>query len=116
MSHQKSLQMGLGQAIKQLVTVEFARRMGYHHLPEAALREQDMLIQALDHYVLPLMVDCDDTDEAEPAISIEQPRFTQAAETSCCRIVRSTEDAANPRTAHSVESDNQISVVRSSRR
>lgn len=87
----KHLQMGLGQAVRQLVEVEFARRMGYHGEPEAAKKERQMLLDALDSYTLQLGIDCD--DGAAGLISESAPNFTQAAVVSCCRIVRSSQDA-----------------------
>ena len=79
---QKTLQMGLGEAIQRLMRVELMRQNGYSKVPEQLSAERDMIVAALNTHQLDLGFDCD-ADGVPDTVDI----FKQAAETSCCRIV-----------------------------
>jgi hypothetical protein len=79
---QKSLQMGLGEAIQRLMRVELLRQKGFSAVPEQLAAERDMIVAALNTHQLDLGFDCN-SDGAPDDVSI----FAKSAETSCCRIV-----------------------------
>lgn len=79
---QKTLQMGLGEAIQRLMRVELLRQNGYSKVPDQLVAERDMIVAALNTHQLDLGFDCD-ADGAPDDVSI----FAKSAETSCCRIV-----------------------------
>ena len=79
---QKTLRMGLGEAIQRLMRVELMRQNGYSKVPEQLAAERDMIVSALNTHQLDLGFDCND-DGAPDDVSI----FARSAETSCCRIV-----------------------------
>jgi hypothetical protein len=79
---QKTLKMGLGEAIQRLMRVELMRQNGYSKVPEQLSAERDMIVAALNTHQLDLGFDCD-ADGVPDTVDI----FKQAAETSCCRIV-----------------------------
>ena len=79
---EKTLQMGLGEAIQRLMRVELMRQNGYSKVPEQLAAERDLIVAALNTHQLDLGFDCD-ADGVPDTVEI----FKQAAETSCCRIV-----------------------------
>lgn len=79
---QKTLHMGLGEAIQRLMRVELLRQNGYSKVPEQLSAERDMIVAALNTHQLDLGFDCND-DGAPDDVSI----FARSAETSCCRIL-----------------------------
>jgi hypothetical protein len=86
---QKTMQMGLGEAIQRLMRVELLRQKGFTSVPEQLAAERDMIVAALNTHQLDLGFDCD-TDGVPDTVEI----FKQAAETSCCRIVPSDSSRA----------------------
>jgi len=81
-ARQLKMSVGLGDAIKRVISVELRYAHGHSAVPEALLEERDMLVAALNQIPLDLGFNCDGSDVPE---SIEI--FRTAAETSCCRIV-----------------------------
>lgn len=81
---QKTLQMGLGEAIQRLMRVELLRQNGFSKVPEQLATERDLIVAALNTHQLNLGFDCN-ADGVPDTVEI----FKQAAETSCCRIVPS---------------------------
>jgi hypothetical protein len=79
---QKTLQMGLGEAIQRLMRVELMRQKGFSAVHEQLNAERDMIVAALNTHQLNLGFDCDG-DGAPDTVEI----FQKSAETSCCRIV-----------------------------
>ena len=76
------VKMGVGEAIKRLLTVEFRYRQGTAALPEAMIQERDMIISALNQFELNLGFDCN-SDGVPDTVEI----FEQSAMTSCCRLL-----------------------------
>lgn len=72
--------MGLGEAIKRLVTIEFQFRIGQRS--QILLDERDLLLKAMDHLQIELGFDCDE-DGLPDNVEI----FQKAAATSCCRLM-----------------------------
>ena len=79
---QKTLHMGLGEAIQRLLRVELFLQKGITNVPETLRAERQMIIDALNTHRLDLGFDCND-DGAPDDVSI----FARSAETSCCRIL-----------------------------
>jgi len=79
---QKTLHMGLGEAIQRLMRVELLRQKGLSAVPEQLVAERDMIVAALNTHQLDLGFDCN-MDGVPDDVSI----FAKSAETSCCRIV-----------------------------
>lgn len=78
----QEIKMGVGDAVKRLIAVEFRVRQGLAAIPETELRERDMIINALNQYQLSLGFDC--TGDGVPDdVSI----FEHSAATSCCRLL-----------------------------
>ena len=86
---QKTLKMGLGEAIQRLMRVELMRQKGFSSVPEQLSAERDMIVAALNTHQLNLGFDCDG-DGAPDTVEI----FQKSAETSCCRIVPSDSSRA----------------------
>lgn len=78
---QKTMQMGLGEAIQRLMQVELLRTRGLVAVPAEARAERDLIIEALNTHLLDLGFDCD-MDGVPDSVQI----FAQSAKTSCCRI------------------------------
>jgi hypothetical protein len=78
----KIIKLGLGEAVQRLIRVELAAAMGVRLMPEA-LAEANMLRDTLNQYDLEIAFDCND-DGVPDTVEIYQ----QAAETSCCRLVK----------------------------
>ena len=76
----KFVQMGVGEAIKRLITVEMRYRNGA--AGQEALDERDLIIEALDQFQLNIGFDCDGDGIAD-TVEI----FEQSAASSCCRIL-----------------------------
>lgn len=79
---QKSLSMGLGEAIQRLMRVELLLQTGLAVIPEATKAERQLILDALNTSKLDLGFDCD-SDGVPDDVAI----FAKSAETSCCRIV-----------------------------
>lgn len=79
---EKTLQMGLGEAIQRLMRVELLRQKGFSAVPEQLVAERDLIVAALNTQKLDLGFDCD-MDGVPDDVSI----FAKSAETSCCRIL-----------------------------
>lgn len=82
LKHHQQVRLGLGEAIRRLVHVEFRYRQGIHAVPEVLLEERDLLTSALNQFELELGFDCND-DGVPDTVEI----FEQSAATSCCRIL-----------------------------
>lgn len=80
-SVQKTLQMGLGEAIQRLLRVELFIQKGIG-MSESLRAERDMILAALNTHKLDLGFDCN-MDGVPDDVSI----FAKSVETSCCRIV-----------------------------
>jgi hypothetical protein len=91
---EKTMQMGLGEAIQRLLHVEMLRSRGIAQVPEHAIEEKKMLIEALNSIPLDLGFDCD-LDGVPDSIEI----FARSAQTSCCRILPSDTSRRQPKTA-----------------
>lgn len=76
--------MGLGDAIRRLLQVEAAYRQGTHIVPAEALREKDLIVQALNQIDLTLGFDCDGDNRADVPVTVDI--FELSAKTSCCRL------------------------------
>ena len=81
-SVQKTMQMGLGEAIQRLMQVEHLRTRGLHSVPEDAKKERDLIVEALNTHKLDLGFDCD-ADGVPDSVAI----FAKSVETACCRLV-----------------------------
>lgn len=79
---QKTMQMGLGEAIHRLLQVELMRSRGLAAVPAEAKAERDLIVEALNTHMLDLGFDCD-LDGVPDTVQI----FAQSAQTSCCRII-----------------------------
>jgi hypothetical protein len=79
---QKTMQMGLGEAIERLLHVELLRSRGLSAIPEHVIEEKKMLVEALNSIPLDLGFDCN-LDGVPDSIEI----FAKSASTSCCRIL-----------------------------
>lgn len=82
---EKSLQMGLGEAIQRLIQVEAIRQRGLAAVPAEAKAERDLIVQALNTHLLDLGFDCN-LDGVPDTVQI----FAQSAQTSCCRLKPNT--------------------------
>jgi hypothetical protein len=82
LKHHQQVHLGLGEAIRRLVHVEFRYRQGIHSVPEVLLEERELLTTALNQFELDLGFDCDD-DGVPDTVEI----FEASATTSCCRIL-----------------------------
>jgi hypothetical protein len=93
---QKTLHMGLGEAIQRLLRVELFLQKGIGNVPETLRAERQMIIDALNTHKLDLGFDCN-MDGVPDDVSI----FARSAETSCCRIlpVDSSRSAASRRSS-----------------
>lgn len=92
---QKTLHMGLGEAIQRLLRVELFIQKGIG-MSEPLRAERDMILTALNTHQLDLGFDCN-MDGVPDDVSI----FAKSAETSCCRIlpVDSSRSAASRRSS-----------------
>jgi len=79
---QKTLQMGLGEAIQRLMRVEVLLQQGLVKVPESSKNERQLILDALNTLKLDLGFDCD-SDGVPDSVDI----FKKSAETSCCRIM-----------------------------
>jgi hypothetical protein len=80
-SFQKTMKMGLGEAIRRLIRVEMARYGGLGD-KKVSSAEVDMIYEALNTQKLDLGFDCND-DGVPDTVEI----FTQSSHTSCCRLI-----------------------------
>lgn len=98
---EKSLKMGLGEAIQRLMHVELLRNRGIAAIPENVRAERDLIVQALNSHQLDLGFDCNE-DGVPDSVEI----FQKAAETSCCRILPAdtSRRAVSPARAKAVSS------------
>ncbi len=78
----QEIKMGVGDAIKRLIAVEFRVRQGLASVPTNELQERDMIINALNQYQLNLGFDC--TGDGIPD---DVGIFEHSAATSCCRLL-----------------------------
>lgn len=76
----KTMQMGLGTAVRRLLDVEMRYRKG--DMSQGLYEERALLIEALNRLQLDLGFDCDD-DGVPDTVEI----FEKSAKTSCCRII-----------------------------
>jgi hypothetical protein len=79
---QKTLHMGLGEAIQRLLRVELFLQKGIGSVPETLRAERQLIVDALNTHKLDLGFDCN-MDGVPDDVSI----FARSAETSCCRIL-----------------------------
>ena len=82
----QEVKMGVGDAIKRLVVIEFQIRQGLSSLPEATLAERDMIHKALNQFELSLGFDCN-MDGQVDAVADDVGIFEMSAATSCCRLL-----------------------------
>lgn len=82
----KEIKIGLGEAVSRLLRLELLKNNGLHKMPEIAVKERDMLFQALNEIKIDLGFDCDG-DGVPDTVEI----FEQSANTSCCRIANLSE-------------------------
>ena len=76
------VQMGLGDAIRRLIHIEWTFRTGATAVPEQLLEEREMLLEALNVVPIDVGFDCN-ADGVPDTVEI----FQQAASTSCCRLM-----------------------------
>ena len=86
---QKKVKVGLGEAVSRLLKLELTRINGLHKMPHIAIKERDMLFEALNEIEIDLGFDCDG-DGIPDTVEI----FEQSANTSCCRILKSEKETA----------------------
>jgi hypothetical protein len=79
---QKTLHMGLGEALQRLLRVELFLQKGIGSVPETLRAERQLIVDALNTHKLDLGFDCN-MDGVPDDVSI----FAKSAETSCCRIL-----------------------------
>jgi len=79
--YNKEVKIGLGEAVSRLLKLELTRINGIHKMPHLAIKERDMLFEALNEIKIDLGFDCDG-DGVPDTVEI----FEQSANTSCCRI------------------------------
>ena len=79
---QKSMQIGLGEAIQRLMHVELLRSRGIVTVPQEAKAERDMIVEALNTHMLDLGLDCNVDLDMGNSVQV----FAHSAKTSCCRI------------------------------
>lgn len=92
-THQKVMQMGLGEAINRLVRVNTMLSARVAAIPEDTLAEREMIIEALNQFQLDLSFDCN-SDGVPDTVEI----FERSAATSCCRILPFDSDRRKPET------------------
>lgn len=85
--HNKEVKIGLGESISRLLKLELTRINGLHRMPQDAIKERDMLFEALNEIKINLGFDCDG-DGVPDTLEI----FEQSASTSCCRISSLSEE------------------------
>lgn len=78
----KTMEMGLGEAVKRLLQVEILRQHGLVAISESMKEERDLIFAALNTHKLHLGFDCDGDDQPD---SVEI--FAKSAATACCRLV-----------------------------
>jgi len=78
----KTMEMGLGEAVKRLLQVEILRQHGLVTISESMKEERDLIFAALNTHKLHLGFDCDGDDQPD-TVEI----FAKSAATSCCRLV-----------------------------
>jgi hypothetical protein len=86
--YNKEVKIGLGEAISRLLKLELTRINGLHEMPQIAIKERDMLFEALNEVKIDLGFDCDG-DGVPDTVEI----FEQSANTSCCRIASLSESS-----------------------
>jgi hypothetical protein len=95
---EKTMQMGLGEALSRLLHVETLKSRGLTAVPEQMKAERDLIIEALNTQKLDLGFDCDG-DGVPDSIQI----FAKSAQTACCRLTPTDTSrkapAASPRKA-----------------
>lgn len=79
--NQQIVKLGLGEAVKRLVDVEFAYRTGIGEIPEDLLTERKLILDAMDHIRIEISFDCNG-DGIPDTVEI----FHKTAGTSCCRL------------------------------
>jgi len=87
--YNKEVKIGLGEAVSRLLKLELTRINGLYKMPELAVKERDMLFEALNEIKINLGFDCDG-DGVPDTVEI----FEQSASTSCCRISSLSETSA----------------------
>ena len=96
--YNKEVKIGLGEAVSRLLKLELTRINGLHKMPHLAIKEREMLFQALNEIKIDLGFDCDG-DGIPDTVEI----FEQSANTSCCRIANLTETSSEKVEVKSVE-------------
>lgn len=84
--YNKEVKIGLGEAVSRLLKLELTRINGLHKMPQLAIKERDMLFEALNEIKIDLGFDCDG-DGVPDTVEI----FEQSVSTSCCRIANLSE-------------------------
>lgn len=78
----KTMEMGLGEAIRRLLQVEILRQHRLVAITDSMKEERDLIFAALNTHKLHLGFDCDGDDQPD---SVEI--FAKSAATACCRLV-----------------------------
>jgi|11BtaG_2_1085332.scaffolds.fasta_scaffold18108_3 hypothetical protein len=82
MNEETKIKLGLGEVIARLIEVEFSRKNGINKNPDSALRERDLLFDALNEIKLDIGLDCNG-DGIPDSVKV----FERSANTNCCRII-----------------------------
>lgn|GEM_PF-5804928 len=78
----KTMEMGLGEAVRRLLQVEILRQHGLVNISDSMKEERDLIFAALNTHKLHLGFDCDGDDQPD-TVEI----FAKSAATACCRLV-----------------------------
>jgi len=76
------VRVGVGEAIRRLIEVEFRYRQAREHMPEELLDERELLVTALNQFELELGFDCNE-DGVPDTVEVFQATVSQG----CCRIL-----------------------------
>lgn len=79
---QHQVKLGVGEAIRRLIQIEFQYRQGASTVPKALLSERAMIISALNQFELNVGFDCNN-DGMPDTVEI----FSHSVATSCCRLL-----------------------------
>lgn len=90
---QKKITMGLGDAMRRLSQLDRDYHRGIQD--KRALRERDLLADALNQYPVNVLMDCV-TDEDENGIPDDIEIFAKSAVDDCCRADLLRKDGSKP--------------------
>ncbi len=116
---EKLINLGLGDAIKRLVQVQFQARLGYGDTLTQNKEETDMIVQALNQYELDLGFDCNEDGLPDTIKDLEEIEdiniFNVSAKTSCCRITKTGKEAASSNSRSKKTSSRRKASIRKKR-